>query len=72
MKREKVRTIIREELERAKAFSIPSEYPPHYSILTVHFADGSEPQAVSIPYKPFENRADVHLPIRVVKEPSDV
>ena len=44
------------------------QYQHSYSVLTVHFAEGSTPAAVSIPYQPFHNRTDVHLPIRVVKE----
>ena len=42
-------------------------YRNTYSVLTIHFAEGSVPAAVSIPYQPFHNQTDLHLPILVVK-----
>jgi hypothetical protein len=38
-----------------------------YSVLTIRFAEGSEPLAVSIPYLPNHNRTEINLDLRVVK-----
>jgi hypothetical protein len=51
----------------AEVRSIPAEYGPSYSVLTIRFAEGSDPQALSIPYKPWENRAEITVPLRVVE-----
>jgi hypothetical protein len=38
------------------------------STLTSHFAEGSNPRALAIPYQPFHNRTDISVPLKVVSE----
>ena len=38
-----------------------------FSTLTIHFAEGSDPRSLSIPYQRFANRAEVSVPYRLVK-----
>lgn len=71
-KADAIRDIIREELERARAFKAPDAWSNEtFSTLTIHFADGSEPRALSIPYQPWENRTDISIPYRLVKVDDD-
>ncbi len=65
-----VRRIVRQEI--AWSHEQPDPYPLTYSVLTIHFAEGSDMGALSIPYKPWENRTDISVPYRVVKADSNV
>jgi hypothetical protein len=59
MKAMKLRRIVREAV--ADAALTPGPYAAHYSVLTIHFAEGGDMKALSIPYQPFENRTDVSI-----------
>lgn len=58
-----VRRIVRQEMSYVRR----DPYPVAYSVLTIHFAEGSDMGALSIPYKPWENQTDISVPYRVVK-----
>jgi hypothetical protein len=69
---DRIRRRLRRELREAvrDATTATNPYRNTYSVLTIHFAEGSKPAAISIPYSPFENRTDINLPLRVVEEES--
>lgn len=72
MKTKTLRAILREELEDVGVRLRVTAYDPTYSILTIHFAPGSKPAALSIPYQRFDNRTEVSVPLRVVPGEQDV
>jgi len=73
----KVKRVLEVEADAAlrRALDSPvgelSRYRGYYNTLEIRFAEGSDPQVVSIPYQPFEARAFINLPLRVVKEKPD-
>jgi hypothetical protein len=38
-----------------------------YSVLTIRFAEGSEPMAISVPYTGPRSRAEINLPLKAIK-----
>ncbi len=43
-----------------------ARYRNTYNVLTITFAEGSEPRSISIPYQPFGSNTDLTLPYRLL------
>lgn len=58
------------DVAKAAVYHLDESERPYdygYSVITIRFAEGSEPMAVSIPYLPHHARAEVNLDLKAVK-----